>query len=219
MSFLSQRIGLTRFEADEYYAKALEAYEKNQLDEAITHIDFALTLLPQNSEYHAVRGLFFMEDGNSDPARESFTAALNLHEAELLANYGMGVLAFRDKQWDEAREWFNKARTVNPTQVELPYYLALVYHRQQDNKTAKAYMEQALELMEDAGDKRRSSAKRWLREFDKLIKEAETIREEKPTQRELPIQGAGSGTSVSRTEIEGSKTAGALGTGANDTDN
>jgi tetratricopeptide (TPR) repeat protein len=131
-----------------------------------------------------------MENDQPEDARASFEQALRLHSGELLANYGMGVLAFRAKQWDDARQWFNKARAVNPTQVEIPYYIALTYHRQQDNKTAKAYMEQAHDLMDDAGDKRRTDAKRWLREFDKLIKEAARSGEDTPTQRELPIQGA-----------------------------
>ncbi|MEL6149414.1 MAG: hypothetical protein AAFR56_07300, partial [Chloroflexota bacterium] len=79
MSFLSQRLGLTRFDADEYYAQALEDYEDKKLQDAIDNIGFAITLLPTNSEYHAVRGLFYMEDGQEYDAKANFEEALRLH--------------------------------------------------------------------------------------------------------------------------------------------
>ncbi len=178
MSFLTQRLGLARFEADEYYAQALQDYQKGKLQEALDNVGFALTLIPQNSEYLAAQGLFYLEDGVEDKARESFQAALTLHDAEAAANYGMGVLAFNDKAWDEAKVYFNKVVAIRPAQIEIPYYMALIYHRQQDNHTAKAYMEQALQQMEDAGDKRRTSARRWVREFDKLITQLERAEDE-----------------------------------------
>ncbi|MEL7234444.1 MAG: hypothetical protein AAFV33_09300 [Chloroflexota bacterium] len=212
MSFLSQRLGLTRFEADEYYAQALEDYEDKKLQDAIDNIGFAITLLPTNSEYHAVRGLFYMEDGQEYDAKANFEEALRLHSAEALANYGMGVVAFRRAEWADAVQWFNRARTVNPTQCEVPYYLALVHHRQQDNVMAKTYMEQALQLMEDVKDKRRTDAKAWIREFEKLIKQQEQgdASDEIPIQSALPMAGGGNGVRVSRQELDASKTAGEL---------
>ncbi|MEM6281517.1 MAG: hypothetical protein AAF787_04930 [Chloroflexota bacterium] len=211
MSFLSQRLGLTRFEADEYYAQALEDYENKNLQNAIDNIGFAITLLPTNSEYHAVRGLFYMEDGQEYDAKANFEEALRLHSAEALANYGMGVVAFRRAEWADAVQWFNRARMVNPTQSEVPYYLALVHHRQQDNVMAKTYMEQALQLMEDAKDKRRTDAKAWIREFEKLIKQAtQGDTDEPPVQGALPLTGSRTGVRVSRQELDAAKTAGAL---------
>jgi Tfp pilus assembly protein PilF len=218
MGYLSQRLGLTRYEADEYYALALDAYQKGKLDDAIDNITHAITLLPVNAEYHAVRGLFFMEDGVVKEARENFEVSLQHNAGEILANYGMGVLAYQDKDWSEATRWFNRARAVNPIQSEIPYYLALIAHRQQDNNTAKTYMEQALQLMEDAGDKRRADARRWIREFEKLIKQAtEPEDEPSPVQQTLPIREGGNMFTVSREELEASRSAGELAAGpAND---
>jgi len=219
MGLLSQRLGLTRYEADEYYALALDAYDSGKLDDAIDNISYAITLLPANAEYHAVRGLFYLEDGVEDKARDNFETALKIHDGETLANYGMGVLAYREKEYDEALIAFNKARAVNPMQVEIPYYLALVYHRQQDNLTARTYMKQALQLMEDAEDKRKSDARRWIREFDKLIQQsADEPDPEPPVQQQLPISGAGSGTTISREELMGSREAGRLSAGGDDSE-
>jgi Tfp pilus assembly protein PilF len=216
MSYLSRRLGLTRFEADEYYAQALDAFQNGDLDAAIDKLGFALALLPQNSEYLAVRGLCYLEDGVAAEAKADFEWALKIHDGEVLANYGMGILAYQGKKWEEAIAWFNKARAVNPMQVEIPYYLALIYHRQQDNRTAKTYMEQAQQLMTNAGDKRRADAKRWIREFEKLIRQEKMPEPEPMMQTELPIQGAASGTSVSQDALGPGTTAGLPATTDND---
>ena len=214
MGYLSQRLGLTRYEADEYYALALDAYQKGKLDDAVDNITNAITLLPVNAEYHAVRGLFYMEDGVRKKAKANFETALEHNDGEILANYGMGVLAFNDKDWNEAVRWFNRARAVNPIQPEIPYFLALIAHRQQDNVTAKAYMEQAFQLMEDAGDKRRTDARRWIREFEKLIKQAAEPEDvPPPVQQSLPIREGGSMFTVSREELEASRSSGELAAG------
>lgn len=185
---LTQRLGLSRYQADEFYAEALEHYQNEDYKAAIEAISQAITLLPLNSEYHAARGLFHMEDGDTDAARENYQHALKLHEGEVLANYGMGVLSFNAKQWEESRAWFHKARAVNPMQAETPYYIAITYHREQDNATAKTYMELALELLEAADDKRRVAARRWIREFESLIKQAQfDTPEPAPKQATLPL--------------------------------
>lgn len=216
MGLLSGRLGLTRYQADEYYAQALDAYEKGNLEGALENIGYALALLPQNSEYLAAQGLFHLEQDDEDAAREDFEGALAIHDGEALANYGMGALAYHDSAWDDAVVFFNKARAINPTQVEIPYYLALIYHRQQDNRTAQTYMEQALQLMEDAGDKRRTDARRWVREFEKLVKQQAKIEDEIPVQSALPLEGNKTQISVSRAELEAARVGGVLSAGDDD---
>lgn len=211
---ITQRLGLTRYEADEYYAMALDFFEKGKLDDAIDHVGYAIALFNANPEYHAARGLFYHEDGITDEARKNYEQALKMHPAEVLANYGMGRLAYEKKDWAAALQWFNKVRTVNPMQIEAPYYMALIYHRQQDNQTAKVYMEQALGLMEDAGDKRKVDARRWVREFEKLIKQQKNEAEKPPpTQQSLPIMGDEAGVTVTPPEVASSPARGQLGTG------
>jgi tetratricopeptide (TPR) repeat protein len=205
MTTLRQRLGLTRYEADEYYATALDAYRKRDFDTAIEQIDYAITLLPLHSEYYAARGLFQLEQNALDDARDSFAEALRLHEGEVLANYGMGVLAYRDKKWEDALLSFEKARAVNPLQPEPFYYIALIYHRQQDNATAIAYMEQAVALMTEGGHKNKtdiSNARSWLREFNKLDKQANQQTPETDDEpQQLPIDGERLGILVSREEL------------------
>lgn len=182
MARLTQRFGLTRFEADEYYKKALEAYRKHQLEEALLNLGEAIRLLPRNAEYYAARGFFYLEDGVREKALADFEEALRLHPYEMLAHYGRGIIAYNDRNWDEALAHFKDASYVAPRRPEVVYYLALVYHRKGENEKALSLMEQAAALFEEANDRRRADANRWLRELQRLLdRQAEQLREREGT--------------------------------------
>lgn len=168
---LIQRLGLTRYEADEYYRLALEAYtKKRDPDTAILHMNDAIALLPRNPEYYAARGLFQMEESNTEAARADFEQALKLHRYEMLAHYGLGLMAYRAGSWAEARSRFELAYQCDPKRPETLYCLALAYHRTAHHTGARAFMEQARAAFEAAGERGRAAdAGRWLKEFQKIL--------------------------------------------------
>lgn len=169
MARITQRLGLTRFEADEFYKKALAAYEKRNLDEALINLTDAINELPTNSEYYAARGFMYLEDGIDDKATADFEQALKLYAYEMLAHYGLGVVAFREKQWDTALQRFLSAYQADPKRPETLYYLALVYYEKKEYANALQVMKQAYDLMDTAGDKRKTDAQKWLRVLEKLV--------------------------------------------------
>jgi len=169
MAKLTQRLGLPRFEADEFYKQALAAFDKDDYDQAIDNLNKAIDLLPTNSEYFATRGYIYLRDGIDDKADADFERALKIHEFEMLAHYGRGILAYKDKNWEDAETAFSRALAVDPERPETLYYLALVYHRQRNNDKALALMQKAHELFEAAGDRRRTDARQWVREFEKQV--------------------------------------------------
>lgn len=171
MARLVQRLGLTRYEADEYYKQALDAYNKRKLDEAILAMEKAIELLPTQSEYYAARGFFYLEDGIKEKAAPDFEKALKLHRYETLAHYGRGVIAYDSSNWDEALAHFTDAYRSNPERPEILYYLALTYHHKAMNPQALQYMQQANALFEKADDKRKSDSGRWLKTLEKLTEE------------------------------------------------
>ncbi len=173
MPRLVERFGLTRFDADQNYRLALAAYEKRQLEEAILKMDAAIGLLSNEPEYYAARGLFYLEDGIKDKALRDFEQALRLNRYELLAHYGRGVIAYRDRNWEEALAHFRDAYYADPQRAETVYYLALSYHRLRDNLNAQRFMQAAVTLLENAKDKRRADAQRWVREFQRLVEQAQ----------------------------------------------
>ncbi len=168
MARVTARLGLTRYDADEYYKLALAAYGKKNLEEAILNVENAIALHPHHAEYHAARGFFYMEDGINDKAKEAFDEALAINPYEMLANYGKGQLAYHDKDWDTALNHFIDAVAADPNRPELHYYIALVSHRKGGNDQALQWMIQAQAGFEKADDKRSRDAEKWLREFTKL---------------------------------------------------
>lgn len=171
MARINQQLGLTRYEADEYYKQALIAYHKKKLDEAVLAMDNALMLLPNNAEYWAARGFFYLQDGIEERAASDFEQALKLYPYEVLAHYGRGVIAYRRRNWDEALAHFNDAYRANPNRAETLYYLSLTHHRKGNNILALTYMGQAVTSFEAADDKRQRDAERWVRELTKLVEQ------------------------------------------------
>ncbi|MEP7292308.1 MAG: hypothetical protein ABI835_11020, partial [Chloroflexota bacterium] len=56
MPRINQQLGFTRYEADEYYKQALDAYQKGDLDAAVDAMKNAIAALPKKAEYYAARG-------------------------------------------------------------------------------------------------------------------------------------------------------------------
>lgn len=192
MARFSQRLGLTRYDADENYKLALEAYRKRQLDEAILKMGDAIELLPTRAEYYAARGFFYLEDGEDKKAQENFQQALKLYPLEMLANYGRGIIAYKDKNWDEALAHFKDAFKADSKRPETLYYLAMTYHRKGDNAQAYAYMEMAVGAFDKAGDKRKADAQKWQREFQKIIEQQGKQEPPQIAKQQLPLLGTDS---------------------------
>src|SRR5262245_6689331 len=133
MPRLNQHLGLTRFSADEHYKRALDSYQKGQFDDAVDAMTDAIEELPTKSEYFAARGYFYLEDGVRDKAQTDFERALKIYPYEMLAHYGLGLIAYKGKNFDEALEHFTKAYRSDPQRPETQYYLALVCHNRHDN--------------------------------------------------------------------------------------
>ena len=168
MPRIDQRLGFTRYEADEYYKQALDAYRKGDFDNAVDAMNNAIAALPKKAEYYAARGLMYLDDAVTQKALNDFDRALELFPHELLAHYGRGVLAYRDQNWDEALEHFTAAYYADTERPETLYYLALTYYRRRDFASAANLMKLAHDRFEALGDKRKTDAAKWLRELGKM---------------------------------------------------
>lgn len=191
MPSFNQRLGTSRYEADEYYRLGLEAYQKRAFDAAIEALTHALQALPHKSEYLAARGLIYLDDGEPDNARADFEEALRRFQYEMLANYGMGVLEYKANHWDAALAYFLKAHYADQKRPETLYYLALTYYRMGDLVNATNYMVRANEAFEAANDKRKADAGRWLREFSKHLASKAPRQGALPTQQQLGLPDGG----------------------------
>lgn len=179
MARLVSRLGVTRYEADEYYRIALASYKKKKLDDAVDNLNYAIEAYPRRAEYYAVRGYFRLQDGLPDDAEPDFDHALKINPYEILANFGKGVIAYDRNHYDIALEFFTKAWAADSERAETLYYLALIYHRQRNNFQAKQFMAQAVDIYSQTAEsdknarKNMKNAEKWIREFDKLITEVQ----------------------------------------------
>ncbi len=177
MPRLDQRLGFTRYEADEAYKRALDAFKKRDMDAAIDGMNAAIEALPNNSEYYAARGFMYYEDGEHKKAHADFDESLKRYRYEMLAHYGLGMLAYREATqkdepaaWDVALQHFLTAHRADPARAETLYYLALVYYHKRDYPNAVTYMLRAQEAFDAAGDRRsKSHADKWVKEFTRMV--------------------------------------------------
>jgi tetratricopeptide (TPR) repeat protein len=182
MSRVTARFGLSRFEADEYYQLALDAYKKGRYDVAINNLNDAIGLMPNRAELYAARGFIYLEDGVKDKAQADFQQAIKIFPLEMLAHYGRGIIAFNDKNWDEAIAHFTDAYKSDPNRPETLYYLALAYHRKGEHEIARRVMDNAFNAFTES-DKRKSDAQKWVKEFDKILgkKDSPTLPPSQPS--------------------------------------
>jgi tetratricopeptide (TPR) repeat protein len=169
MPRIDQRLGFTRYEADAAYKRALDAIPRRDFDAALDLLNAAIEAQPGRAELLAARGLVNLEDGEYAKARADFEAAVKAFRYEMLGHYGLGVLAYRDKQWDAALEHFNRAYYIDQGRGETLYYLALTHYQKQDYAKALSFMQAALPKLEEAGHKGRADAGRWLRRLSELV--------------------------------------------------
>ena len=168
MASLAQRLGISRYEADQRYRAGLAAFAARDQRTAIAELRAAIELLPNHAEYHAALGLLLLEDKRKAAADAAFDEALRLNPYEALANYGKGMTAYRAKDWRAAEDLFFKALAAQPKRAETHYYIGMVKHRLGQNAEALDWMRSAAAGFAADNDKRESHCRAWMREFEKL---------------------------------------------------
>lgn len=169
MTNLAQRMGLSRYHADEHYRSSLRAFKRRDLRTAIAEIEAAIELLPNHAVYHGVLGICLLEDKKGKQAKEAFERALSLHRNEMLANYGLGMIAYRKKDWRTAEDFFTRALAAQPGRAETQYFLGMVAHRLGQNDEAWRWMDEAGAGFAQTMDNREGHCSAWKREFQKLL--------------------------------------------------
>ena len=126
-------------------------------------------MLPNHAEYHAALGFYLLDSKDRKRASDAFERALALNPYEMLANYGLGMIAYRAKNWRRAGDRFTRALAAQPDRAETQYYLAMVAHRLGDNVMAQRWMGAAAANFVQTEDSRERHCSAWQREFQKLL--------------------------------------------------
>jgi Flp pilus assembly protein TadD len=157
-----------RFEADQLYQQALSAAQRDKLNDAISKLNQALLLAPKVAEFLAARGYFYLQVRAFEQAQADFDQALRHNAYEGLANFGEGMLAYRQNQWSEAERYFERAWATQTERAEYRYMLALVIFKQGRIREAQEHMEVARVAYQKLGDAQQvRQVDAWLLEFER----------------------------------------------------
>ncbi len=161
---VARRMGLTRADSQAYYERGLQSFAKGDLENAILDLSEAIHYDRGRAELYSARGYIHLQAGNLEDSEIDLRYALRLNKRQWLALLGLGIMDFNHGQWEQALQNFKKAQGVAPGRAEPWFYGALTHYKLGDNQKAATEMQIALRWLGD-GDKRRTEANKWLKEF------------------------------------------------------
>ncbi len=94
-------------------AFVLSRYD-NRLPEALSLARTAVKKLPEDPAVRDTLGWIHYRLGNTYQARSELEESLSLNPNDALANYHMGLLCYENREYDKAREFVEKALTLDP---------------------------------------------------------------------------------------------------------
>ncbi|MCS6871616.1 MAG: tetratricopeptide repeat protein [Anaerolineae bacterium] len=166
----ARRLGLTHATAEAYYHRGLLAYKNRDMENAILDLSEAIYYDRRYPEYYATRGLFYVEDGKFSEAEADLLYALKLNKHLWLAHFALGVLRYKQNEYEAAHQHFLQATRHPDAKPEAWFYLAVTHYLLDNLTEALQAIERALNGLHQA-DSRHADARRWKAEIEKAIAE------------------------------------------------
>jgi tetratricopeptide (TPR) repeat protein len=121
---------------------------------AVATLKRVLALDESNPYTNYVLGLAYKKDGQSNElAIQHFRVAAGYPDADTAPVYNLGLMLNKANQLDEAVEWLEKVRTLDPTHSATVYNLAMIANRQQNTERRTELFKIFQELKKDEGQK------------------------------------------------------------------
>ncbi len=96
--------------AEQHADRALEFFDRGRLVEAEHELRQALSIHPDNADWHYNLGLTLEASGRDGEALERFERAAELAPSQLHPMLAAGSMSLREEEWEKARSWFEMAR-------------------------------------------------------------------------------------------------------------
>lgn len=100
------------------YQMATQAFSAGDLEKALKHIDYTITLAPHVAKSHVLKGRTLMEMGDLEQSSLCFIEAARLDEENVDAAYYQGLLAERLTRKQEALAFYQKAESLEPANAQ-----------------------------------------------------------------------------------------------------
>lgn len=100
------------------FQMASQAFSAGDLEKALKHIDYTISLAPHVAKSHVLKGRTLMEMGDLEKSSLCFVEAANLDAENVDAAYYQGLLAERLTRKEEALAFYQKAEGLEPANAQ-----------------------------------------------------------------------------------------------------
>lgn len=123
---LEKAIALDDQNTDAYLKLAEMSIVIRDYKKALSYIDLALQVDELLDKAFMLRGVVFMENGDTTRGIRNFQKAIDVNQDYLEAHIQLGTL-FAMKKNDLAIDYFNNALNIEPENLDVQYYLGMYY--------------------------------------------------------------------------------------------
>lgn len=102
--------------------RAEQALADGKADEAIKIVDQAVAIAPQQSTVYLVRGMVYFRLGRIKESLDDFDKSIELAPGSKSACWQRGIALYYLRRFEDGRDQFEIHRTVNPNDVENPFW-------------------------------------------------------------------------------------------------
>jgi putative PEP-CTERM system TPR-repeat lipoprotein len=127
------------------YFDVLNLVKQNKLDEAGIKLATLLKQFPENPEFHNLKALLESHKKDIASAEKSYQKAISLDKNNILAHLGLSKLALDTGDLVKAKDYAEKALSINNKIVNAYLLLADIAYKQKNNSEVEAVLSIALE--------------------------------------------------------------------------
>jgi putative PEP-CTERM system TPR-repeat lipoprotein len=127
------------------YFDVLNLVKQNKLDEAEIKLATLLKQSPENPELHNLKALLESQKKDIASAEKSYQKAISLDKNNILAHLGLSKLALDTGDLVKAKDYAEKALSINNKIVNAYLLLADIAYKQKNNSEVEAVLSIALE--------------------------------------------------------------------------
>ena len=122
------------------------ALTEGRPNEAISYLQQALSIKPQDPKIHNALGMAYSSIGDTANAAKEFQAAIDVYPQFLEGIFNLAVMKLDQKLWGEAILLFERAKLLQPDSYEVYFGLAMANFNLDQKIQAKEFAEQAIKL-------------------------------------------------------------------------
>lgn len=157
-------LGTGRARAQQHYERALQYYDAGKIEMAVADLSEAIAYNRRRVEFYVARGLFWFEMDELAYAESDFESALRLNPDEMIAHYGLGMVAHAEGRYEDGVHHFTHALECDPERGECYYFRSICHYESGALEQAEIDMDFARQLLLP-DDPRQLDAARWLALF------------------------------------------------------